>query len=108
MTQEERDRDFQHRAIREALRLGLIAPPVRAASGCNLAQARIVHAVAARHGLTFEEVRSASRLRKVTDARAAAMRALHATGRWSLKQIAVAVGRSDHTTVMHALRTDRT
>lgn len=81
---------------------GLIQPPRQVAS-LSLAR-EIATAVAAEHGLTFDELTTPSRARELVSIRWRAMAAIHATGRYSLPSIAAALGLKDHTTVINGLR----
>jgi chromosomal replication initiator protein len=59
--------------------------------------------IARAHGVTYEDMMSASRLKAVTAARHAFMAELRMTYAMSTPEIGRIVGR-DHTSVMHALR----
>lgn len=68
------------------------------------AQREIILAVAARHRLTLADVVGPRRFRKIAHARQEAMYELRQAGRWSFPQIARAVGRKDHSVVIHGCR----
>lgn len=54
-----------------------------------------------RHGLSVDDVKSASRMSKYTPARQEAAYLMHQTGLWTWMQIARALGRGDHSTAHH-------
>ena len=60
--------------------------------------------VAARHGLTLDELKSPQRARRIAWPRQEAMKEIYDTGRFSLPQIGGFFGGRDHTTVLHAIR----
>jgi len=66
--------------------------------------AGILAAVAARHGLSVDEIKSESRLKKYTPARQEAAYLMREAGLWSWMQIARAMGRDDHSTAVHHAR----
>ncbi len=57
------------------------------------------------HGQSIYDVRSPLRLKELCAARHDFFHRARQTGRWSLKQIAQAAGRTDHTTVIHGIKT---
>ena len=65
---------------------------------------RVLDQVSRETGVPLREIVSPSRSYKVVRARQAAMYALAKKTELSCKQIARAVGRTDHTTVLHGVR----
>lgn len=64
----------------------------------------ISKAVAERHGLTLDDLRSPRRYRRIAHPRQEAMALIYATGRFSMPQVARFFRKIDHTTVLHAVR----
>ena len=63
----------------------------------------VVARVAAEHGLTVAEITGPGRGRKVSAARQAAVYALRVETGLSLQQIASAIGRRDHATILYGI-----
>ena len=63
----------------------------------------IVARIAAEHGVTVSDITGGGRSRKVSAARQAAMYALRSEAAMSLPQIATAIGRKDHATILHGI-----
>jgi chromosomal replication initiation ATPase DnaA len=65
---------------------------------------QIAEAVSVETGISLAEMRGPSTSRHIYAARAEAMRRIHATGHYTLKQIGMFFGDRDHATVKHALQ----
>lgn len=63
--------------------------------------ADVVEWVAAKHGISIEDLKGPSRVRSFAYARQEAMWEMCQTGRWSTTLIGRFLGGRDHTTVMH-------
>jgi chromosomal replication initiator protein len=64
----------------------------------------IAHGVAEHFGITLAEMRSVTRLARISRPRQEAMRQMYATGLYSNAQIARFFGLKDHKTVVHGRR----
>ena len=64
----------------------------------------ILDEVCREYSVTVEEIKSKSRIRKINDSRQVAMHLLYKYTTMSLKEVGIELGRRDHTTVMHGLR----
>lgn len=62
----------------------------------------VAETVAARHGMTLDDLRANTRQHYIAHRRQEAMAAIYATGLFSNLQIARFFGLKDHTTVIHA------
>lgn len=79
-------------------------PEQSTARSTAMSMASIALSVAMRHGLPLERFRGRERCRRVSWARQEAMYQMYVTGRFSFKQVATALRRKDHTTVIAGLR----
>lgn len=70
----------------------------------KMTRKEIIEAVARRHDMTPDELCGPQRSQRYARARWEAMWWMRQQGRWSLPQIGQALGKRDHTTVMHGLR----
>jgi len=64
----------------------------------------ILDEVCKEYSVTIEEIKSKSRIRKINDSRQVAMHLLYKYTTMSLKEVGKELGRRDHTTIMHGLR----